>query len=101
MPVIERRMKTPGPMLFGPVWPRQVMHRNLRRWCELAEIEPLTANDLRRGYATWMAERGVPESLLLKYMGHSSSAMLRKVYSQTTDRMHADAIAAFGRVLAA
>lgn len=99
VPVIERRMSEPGPMLFERVWQRQVMHRNLRRWCEEAEIEPLTANDLRRTYATWMAERGVPESLLLKYMGHTSSTMLRRVYSQTTDRMHASAIEAFGSVL--
>jgi integrase len=99
MPVVERRLQTKGPMLFAPVWQRQVMHRNLRSWCADAGIEPLTANDLRRTYATWMAERGVPESLLLKYMGHTSSAMLRRVYSQTTDRMHAGAIAAFGSVL--
>jgi integrase len=99
LPVVERRLRTPGPMLFSPVWHRQVMHRNLRSWCAAAEIEPLTANDLRRSYATWMAERGVPESLLLRYMGHASSRMLRAVYTQTTDRMHADAIQAFGSVL--
>ena len=101
MPVVERRMQTPGPMLFERVWQRQVMHRNLRQWCQMAGIAPLTANDLRRTYATWMAERGIPESLLLKFMGHASSTMLRKVYSQTTDRMHADAIARFGSVLVA
>ena len=98
LPVVKRRMDTPGPMLFSPVWKRQVMHRNLRSWCADAGIEPLTANDLRRTYATWMAERGIPESLLLKYMGHTSSRMLRAVYSQTTDRMHADAIERFGSV---
>jgi integrase len=86
-------------MLFSPVWKRQVMHRNLRSWCADAGIEPLTATDLRRSFATLMAERGVPESLLAKYLGHTSSTMLRKVYSQTTDKMHADAIAAFGSVL--
>jgi integrase len=99
LPGVERRLQTPGPMLFGKVWQRQVMHRNLRQWCAMAGVEPLTANDLRRTYATWMAERGVPESLLLQYMGHTSSTMLRRVYSQTTDRMHADAIQAFGSVL--
>jgi integrase len=101
MPTIKRRMKAPGPMLFGAPWHRARMHQNLRRWCAIAEIEPVTANDLRRTYATWLAESGVPESLLLKYMGHTSSTMLRRVYSQTTDRMHADAIAAFGSVLGA
>lgn len=99
MPVVERRLQTPGPMLFERVWHRQVMHRNLRSWCADAGIEPLTANDLRRTYATWMAEHGVPESLLLRYMGHASSRMLRAVYTQTTDRMHADAISKFGSVL--
>jgi integrase len=94
-------MKAPGPMLFGAPWHRARMHQNLRRWCAVAEIEPVTANDLRRTYATWMAEAGVPESLLLKYMGHTTSAMLRRVYSQTTDRMHADAISKFGSVLGA
>jgi integrase len=99
LPTIERRMKAPGPTLFGAPWHRARMHQNLRRWCAVAEIEPVTANDLRRTYATWMAEAGVPESLLLKYMGHTSSTMLRRVYSQTTDRMHADAIQAFGSAL--
>jgi integrase len=99
MPTIERRMKAPGPMLFGAPWHRARMHQNLRRWCAVAKIEPVTANDLRRTFATWMAEVGLAESLLAKFMGHSSSAMLRRVYSQTTDRMHADAIQAFGSAL--
>jgi integrase len=99
VPVIERRLQTEGPMLFEPVWQRQVMHRNLRNWCADAGIGPLTANDLRRTYATWMSERGVPESLLLRYMGHASSAMLRTVYTQVTDRMHAATISKFGSVL--
>jgi integrase len=99
MPVIERRLRTPGPMLFDQPWHRARMHQNLRRWCADAEIEPVTANDLRRTFATWMSEAGVAEGLLLKYMGHTSSTMLRRVYSQTTDRMHSDAIQAFGSVL--
>jgi integrase len=65
----------------------------------VVEVEPVTENDLRRTYSTWLAEAGVAESLLLKYMGHTSSAMLRRVYSQTTDRMHAGAIQAFGSAL--
>jgi integrase len=99
MPVIERQLRTPGPMLFDQPWHRARMHQNLRRWCADAGIEPLTANDLRRTYATWMSEANVPESLLLKYMGHTSSTMLRAVYAQVTDKMHADAIERFGSAL--
>jgi integrase len=99
MPTIKRRMKAPGPMLFEAPWHRARMHQNLQRWCAVAEIEPVTANDLRRTYATWMAEAGVPESLLLKYMGHASSTMLRRVYAQVTDKMHSDAIERFGSEL--
>lgn len=99
MPAIERRLQTDGPVLFDPPWHRARMHQNLRRWCAEAKIAPVTANDLRRTFATWMAERGVPESLLLRFMGHTSSTMLRSVYTQVTDKMHADTIARFGRAL--
>jgi integrase len=99
MPVIERRLQTQGPMLFDQPWHRARMHQNLRRWCADAGIEPLTANDLRRTYATWMSEANVPEHLLLKYLGHASSTMLRAVYAQVTDRMHADAVERFGSAL--
>jgi integrase len=96
VPVLERRMLTDGPMLFAPRWQRGRMHRNLKVWCAAAGLEPLSCNDLRRTFATWMSERDVPESLLLRFMGHKSSRMLRAVYAQGTDRMREATIEKFG-----
>lgn len=56
--------------------------RDLAAACERAKIAPVTCNDFRRTFATWMAEAGVPEHQTAKLMGHASTAMLRRVYSR-------------------
>lgn len=47
-----------------------------------------------------VADTGRAKVISINEGGHTSSAMLRKVCSQTTDRMHAGDIAKFGSVLA-
>lgn len=81
-PVIERRAAEAdvGP-LFDP-WLRQNMRQSLHRWCEKAGIEPVSANDLRRTFASWLCSAGVAEMTCARLMGHTSSAMVRRVYAQ-------------------
>lgn len=45
-------------------------------------FEPVTPNDLRRTYASWLAQAGVALQHASKLMGHESTAMLEKVYSR-------------------
>lgn len=96
--VARRRLKKPGPMLFAPAWHRSKMNTNLRDWCKHAGIARCNATDLRRTYCSWMFQAGVPEIQVIKYMGHGSSQMVRRVYAQLSDGMHQDAIERFGAV---
>jgi hypothetical protein len=48
-------------------------------------IPPLSANDLRRSFATWLAERGTPEMITAALMGHANSGMVRRVYARIGD----------------
>jgi integrase len=56
--------------------------RDLAAACKRAGIVPVTHNDLRRTFATWLCEEGVPEHTTSALMGHASSAMVRRVYSR-------------------
>ena len=69
----------PGQPLFAP-WRNR--RRALRGACKRAGIAPVSPNDLRRTFATWQAEAGVPEAGAASLLGHSSSTMVRRVYSK-------------------
>lgn len=58
------------------------VRRDLHAACERAKIPPCSPNDLRRTFATWMANMGVAENVLVAIMGHTSSKMIRKVYAK-------------------
>jgi Phage integrase family len=60
------------------------VRRDLHAACEKhrANIPPCSPNDLRRTFATWMANMGVAENVLVALMGHTSSKMIRKVYAR-------------------
>lgn len=60
------------------------VRRDLHAACgpRRANIPPCSPNDLRRTFATWLAGMGVSEGTVAKMLGHSSSAMVRKVYAQ-------------------
>lgn len=45
-------------------------------------FDPVTPNDLRRTYASWLAQAGVPMLHAMKLMGHGSTQMLESVYAQ-------------------
>jgi len=58
------------------------MRRDILRAAERAGVPPFSANDLRRTTATWLVKRGVPLHLVQRILGHTSIAMLQKVYGQ-------------------
>lgn len=60
------------------------VRRDLHAACgpRRADIEPCSPNDLRRTFATWLANMGVSEGTVAKMLGHSSSQMVRKVYAK-------------------
>lgn len=89
VPVLERRADRG--QLFEP-WLRQNMRQSLHRWATKAQIAPLSANDLRRTFASWLCSAGVPELTAARLMGHTSSTMVRRVYAQLGDEVLLEAI---------
>ena len=75
----QARRAEPGAPLFEP-WSN--VRRDLHSACERAEIAPVSPNDLRRTFATWLAEAGVAELVVASLMGHANSAMVRRVYAK-------------------
>jgi integrase len=58
------------------------VRRDLRAACKTCGIEPVSPNDLRRTFATWLRLQGVPPNLIAPMMGHADSRMVERVYGQ-------------------
>ena len=65
----------------------------LRRACERAKIDHTSFNDLRRTFATWLREEGVSAELIAPAMGHTTTAMVQKVYGRLTPAALRDLLA--------
>lgn len=76
--VIARRVQAAGEGPVFPVWHTVV--RDLKAACARAGIPPVTPNDLRRTFCSWLCQEGVPEALCADMMGHTSTTMVRSVY---------------------
>ena len=50
--------------------------------CERLALAPITPNDLRRTFAQWMRQAGVPLELVAPCMGHADTTMLQRVYGR-------------------
>lgn len=61
----------------------QNMRRDLAQACDRAKIPRASANDLRRTFAQWHHNAGVTNDVLKDAMGHSTTAMLDRVYART------------------
>ena len=81
-----------------------IMERALKAgeesWVEIPKISP---NDLRRTFASWLVQQGVPLLTVASLMGHSSTRMVERVYGKLSKRNFDEAIAAlpalsFGKV---
>lgn len=58
--------------------------RDLAEACAELGIEPVTFNDLRRTFASLLVQEGVAPHLVGKLMGHTTSAMVERVYGRHT-----------------
>jgi integrase len=96
--IVERKLETPGPMLFAPVWRSSQVRECMLRWCPKADIEHVIIKDLRRTFCSWMCQAGVPEFHVIRLMGHGSSEMVRKVYARLDNSSFEHAIAALPAV---
>lgn len=93
--ILERRAKDAG---SGPLWPVTRQRASQRtRWlkvlglaCERAGVAHASTNDLRRTFASWAFQQSVPEPLVIKWLGHDSSRMVRRVYAQPSVAQHVE-----------
>jgi integrase len=71
------------------------VRRDLHAACsrKRANIPPCSPNDLRRTFASWLANMGVSEGSVSKLLGHGSSQMVRKVYARLERSLMAREIA--------
>ena len=68
-----------GATLFDP-WLN--VRRDLRAACARAGVAPVSPNDLRRTFGTWLRKQGVDPSLIAPAMGHADSRMVERVYGR-------------------
>lgn len=73
-----------------PKWEAQEVawHRALSAACAAAGIEHCSTNDLRRTFVSWCWQQGVNLTLVIQWMGHKSSRMIREVYAQPSVEQH-------------
>ncbi len=69
------------------------VRRDLHVACKRAGIEPVSPNDLRRTYASWLKQRGVDSAAVAKLLGHTSTRMVDLVYGHLSDDTLAAAVA--------
>lgn len=67
--------------------------RALRAACRSAKVAHTSTNDLRRTFASRAFQEGVDEALVIKWMGHVSSDMVRRVYSRPSEEQHVREVA--------
>ncbi len=56
------------------------VRRDLRKACEKAHIDPVSPNDLRRTFASWLKQAGRDSLAVGRLLGHTSSRMVELVY---------------------
>jgi integrase len=89
--LLRRAENTP---LGQPLFPRWLnVRRDMQAACKRAGVTPVSPNDLRRTFASWQAEAGVPEAVTASLMGHTSSLMVRRVYGRIGSDAKRDALA--------
>jgi Phage integrase family len=69
------------------------VRRDLAEACERAGIERCSPNDLRRTFASWQVEAGVPLFPIAQAMGHKDTRMLERVYGRQTPQQLAGLMA--------
>ncbi len=82
-PLLERALRDAEgtAMLFYP-WKGAA--RTIGQVCARLGIPRATPHDLRRTSATWLLQGGVAPNLIGKFLGHTTSAMVDRVYGKMT-----------------
>jgi len=68
------------------------MGRDLPAAAKRAGVPRVTANDLRRTFASWLVQAGVSLYVVSRLLGHKSTRMVELVYGQLDDATLAAAI---------
>lgn len=84
--MVRRIAQHPTGQLFPDHWPSSTIADDMRRVGKRAGVPAVSANDFRRTFATWCGEAGVDEATCVKWMGHTNSTMIRRVYQQLSER---------------
>jgi len=71
------------------------VNRDLKVACTAGSIPPVTPNDLRRTFASWLKQRGVDSFTVATLLGHTTSKMVELTYG----RINAETLANAVRVL--
>lgn len=66
--------------------------RDLAVACKAAGVPVVTWNDLRRTYASLLVQAGVPPHVVARLLGHTTTAMVDRVYGQQTTESLADLV---------
>ena len=74
------------------------VRRALRGACTRAKIDPVSPNDLRRTFGSWLKNRGLDSAVLARLMGHSSTRMVDLVYGKLDDDTLSAAMGKLGDV---
>ncbi len=88
--VLERLARASPAQLF-PWWGND--RRDLGVACRAVGIAPVSPNDLRRTFASWLANAGVSPLVTARLMGHTSTRMVERVYARLGVEIQTDAIA--------
>ena len=88
-PHLEAAQRPSGPIVgrWRNSW------RDLARACRRADIERVSANDLRRTFASWMKQGGEDSAVVARLLGHSSTRMVDLVYGKLNDENYKTAVA--------
>lgn len=65
---------------------------DMRKHCLELGIEKASPNDLRRTFASWLVQAGVPLKVVAELLGHTSTAMVEKVYGHLVNDNLRDAV---------
>jgi integrase len=71
--------RKPGPAKAGTTKPDRAM-------------PPISPNDLRRTFASWMVQAGVPLKVVARLLGHASTRMADRTYGHLADQNLRDAV---------
>ena len=82
--LVRRAEMYPEGPLFPDHWHRNTMNKQLTRCAHRAGLpfDHLSSNDMRRTFASLCLNYGVREDVIVRWMGHGSTQMVRQVYAQ-------------------